>query len=90
MKKKMNIKKLIGVFVFLSLLFSIGYAIVRIANTPAVAAPGSGAHLRSDYVLMLIQCCLGLVVIGIPTALEKRFSFSLPNGMSIACFIFLY
>ncbi len=90
MKKKMNIKKLIGVFVFLSLLFSIGYAIVRIANTPAVAAPGSGAHLRSDYVLMLLQCLLGLIVIGLPSFLEKKWSFEIPNYMCILYFIFLY
>ena len=90
MKKRINIKKAIGIFVFLSLLFSIGYAIVRIVNTPAVANPDSGGHLRSDYVLMLLQCLLGLIVIGLPSFLERKWSFEIPNYMCILYFIFLY
>ncbi len=89
-KKKINVKKAIGIFVFLTLLFSIGYAIVRIVNTPAVAVAGSGGHLRSDYVLMLLQCLLGLIVIGLPPFLEKKWSFEIPNYMCILYFIFLY
>lgn len=90
MKKKINFKKITGVFVFLTLFFSIGYAIVRIVNTPAVAAGGNGQHLRSDYVLMLLQCLLGLIVIGLPSLLEKKWSFEIPNYMCILYFIFLY
>jgi len=85
--KKINSKKAIGIFVFLTLLFSIVYSIVRIANTPSSGVEG---HLRSDYVLMLIQCILGLLVIGLPSLLERKLSFELPNFMSILFFIFLY
>ncbi len=87
MKKKLNIKKIIGIFVFLSLFFSIGYSIVRIINVPAGTA---AEHQRSDYVLMLLQCLLGLVVIGLPSFLEKKWSFEIPNYMSILYFLFLY
>lgn len=90
MKKKINFKKIIGVFVFLTLLFSIGYAIVRIVNTPSSPAEGSGGHIRSDYVLMLLQCLLGLIVIGLPSFLEKKWSFEIPNYMCILYFIFLF
>lgn len=90
MKKKINFKKITGIFVFLTLFFSIGYAIVRIASTPAVTAGNEGEHLRSDYVLMLLQCLLGLIVIGLPSLLEKKWSFEIPNYMCILYFIFLY
>ena len=90
MKKKINFKKITGIFVFLTLFFSIGYAIVRIASTPAVAAGNEGEHLRSDYVLMLLQCLLGLIVIGLPSLLEKKWSFEIPNYMCILYFLFLY
>lgn len=87
MNKKLNPKKIIGIFVFLSLFFSIGYSIVRIIS---VSADADSANLRSDYVLMLLQCLLGLVVIGLPSFLEKKWSFEIPNYMSILYFLFLY
>lgn len=87
--KKQNAKKAIGIFVFLTLIFSIVYSVIRIINSPEVGT-GSGDHLRSDYVLMLLQCLLGLVVLGLPSTLERKWSFELPNYMSILYFIFLY
>ena len=91
MKKKINWKRGIGIFVFITLFLSIGYAVVKIVITPEhVAVPDVGTHLRSDYVLMLIQCCLGLLVIGLPALIERKWSFELPNYMSILYFIFLY
>lgn len=89
--KKTNWRAVVGIFVYVVLLASIIFSIYKILTVSSeIPNMDDSTHVRSDYVLMLIQCCLGLVVIGIPTALEKRFSFSLPNGMSIAYFIFLY
>lgn len=89
--KKINFKKSIGIFVFISLFMSIGYSIARIVSAPeSLAVPDESTHLRSDYVLMLLQCCLGLLVIGLPSLLERRWSFEIPNYMSILYFIFLY
>ncbi len=89
MKRRINWKRIIGYIVFTTLVFSIVYSIVKIAQTPTDAAAADG-HLRSDYVLMLIQCCLGLVVITLPSFLEKKWSFEVPNYMCIMYFIFLY
>ena len=91
MKKKRNVKEKIFLFVLITLIFSIFYSVTRIIIAPenAIEMP-VGTHIKSDYVLMLLQCCLGLVVLGLPSVLEKRFSFKLPNYMCIIYFIFLY
>ena len=86
--KKNKWRSVVGVFVYAVLAFSIVYAIVNIALSPS--GTSGNENVKSDYVLMLIQCCLGLVVIGLPTVLERKLSFELPNGMAIAYFIFLY
>ncbi len=90
MKRKINWKRIIGIFVFLTLILSIFYSVTRIITTPSSGSGAENEHLRSDYVLMLIQCILGLLVIGLPSFLEKKWSFDLPNYMSIFYFLFLY
>ena len=89
--KKIEWKKVLAIILYVTLRFSLGFSIFKIITTPeAVENATEGTHLRSDYVLMLLQCCLGVVLIGLPKVLERRFSIALPNEMSIAYFIFLY
>ncbi len=88
LKKKASWKQIVGVFVFTMLLLSIFYSVMRIITTPSATA--DGFHERSDYILMLLQCALGLLVIGLPSFLEKKWSFAIPNYMSILYFIFLF
>lgn len=91
MKKKISWKTIVWLIVVLSLAFSIIYSVVRIVNAPSDAVvPDDEGHLRSDYVLMLLQCILGLVVICLPAFLERKWSFEIPNYMSILYFVFLY
>lgn len=88
MKQKPSWKLIVGIFVFTMLLLSIFYSVMRIITTPSETP--DGLHERSDYVLMLLQCALGLLVIGLPSFLERKWSFALPNYMSILYFIFLF
>ncbi len=91
MKKKLSWKTAVWLIVVISLAFSIIYSIVKIINAPSGAVvPDDKGHLRSDYVLMLLQCALGLVVIGLPMFIERKWSFEIPNYMSILYFVFLY
>lgn len=87
--KKLNWKRIIGIFVLVMLFFSIVYSVYQIIVTPEVAVV-EGAKVKSDYFLMLVQCCLGMIVFWLPSVLEKRLSFDMPNYMEIAYFIFLY
>ena len=46
--------------------------------------------VKSDYVLMLLQCVLGLVVMALPSMVERKLSIDIPNNMEVVYFIFLY
>ena len=50
----------------------------------------AGYHSQADYALMLVQCLLGLVVVHIPSFLEKRLKFELPTVLYVLYLIFLY
>lgn len=90
-KKKKDWKKIIGIILFATLIFSIGYSIFRIiTSSPSTISAEEYKNLRSDYILMLIQCCLGLIVMFLPAFLEKRWSVRIPNYMCILYFVFLY
>ncbi len=88
--KKMNWKKIVGLLLFISLLFSIGYAIVRFIHAPSADEAVGNELQRSDYLLMLLQCCLGLIVMFLPSFINKKFSIDIPNYMYILYFLFLY
>ncbi len=51
---------------------------------------GAGYHSRSDYVLMLVECILGLFVIHIPSLLEKKLKFEVPTLLYVLYMLFLY
>lgn len=86
LKRTEIIKTICAIILFISLIFSVGYAIYNI-----VISPNEGAlHVKSDYTLILIQCILGLAVMALPGAFEKKFSLTIPNKMYVFYFVFLY
>lgn len=91
MKKSGNPKRIIGFIVFVSLIFSIGYSAFKAITTPeSIPDTDVHTHFRSDYILMLLQCLLGLLVLGLPRLLERKWSFEIPNYMTTLYFVFLY
>ena len=50
----------------------------------------AGYHSNADYILMIIQCLLGAVVINVPTILGKKFKFEVPPFLYIFYIFFLY
>lgn len=89
-RKKRDWKKIIGNILFITLLLSIIYTIIRIVISPSGAGAGNHDKVKSDYVLMLLQCILGLIVMMIPSAIERKFCIDIPNRMEVIYFIFLY
>lgn len=84
-------RTIIGFIVGLSFLFSIIFVIIKLfiaPNIPDVATPF--VKLRSDYVLMLMQCMLGLLLIFFPYLLERKWKLFFPDMMYILFFIFLF
>lgn len=86
-----NSKKMTFFILLITLLASIVYTIYKIWTSPNEAISGAiHAKVKSDYALMLLQCLLGLIVMMIPSVIEKRFAVDIPNAMEIMYFIFLY
>lgn len=91
LKKERNWKKIVGTLLLVTLILSIIYTIVKIVTSPSeVIEAEIHTKLKSDYVLMLLQCLLGLFVMMIPSIIERRFSINIPNTMEVLYFIFLY
>lgn len=89
-RRKRDWKRIVGTILFVVLLFSIGYSVYHIIVSPPDSDTPANVTSRSDYVLMLLQCTLGLVVMFLPSFLHKRWSITIPNYMYILYFVFLY
>lgn len=82
---------IISMLVFISLLLSIIYTITKLVAAPTVAPPDASTDkVKSDYVLMLVQCVLGIVVWSLPSLLNRRMNITLPNSFLTMYFLFLY
>lgn len=81
--------RIISLLLFVTLAGSIVFVAIRLAHAPAVAGE-QDLHSRSDYVLMLIQCIAGLLVMFLPTLIHKRFSIIFPDRIYIMYLAFLY
>lgn len=75
---------------FVSLILSVIYAIVRLCLAPSADEARLHQMSRSDYSLILLQCVLGLVVMGLPSLLEHKWSVPVPSFVCILYYIFLY
>lgn len=91
MKKKNWFGKFLYVSVTLSFVLPIVYLIVRMllgGNGGNVS--DAGYHSESDYLLMLMQCVLGLITIHLPSILERKLHFELPSLLYGFYIVFLY
>jgi len=90
MKKIFNTRNLL-LFIFFTFVFSIAYTLVRIISAPTIA-PSSDVTVRvkGDYVLMLLQCCLGLLALFLPNILSRTMRLHIPSIMLIMYAAFLY
>lgn len=88
--RRFDVKRIVGAFLFVTLILSIIYIIVRMIMAPTEAAPDVSTKVKSDYVLMLLQCVLGILVMMIPSLVEKKKSIDIPDPIEIIYFIFLY
>ena len=89
--KKLPWRGIIGFVLFISLFFSLGYGLISMILAP-VHPPAGDPHIkvRGDYTLMLVQCFTALLVMFLPSMLERRFHIDIPNYMYVLYFVFLY
>ena len=83
-------RQTLGVILFVTLALSAVYSLVRVLITPEGAAHGGYANTRSDYLLMLLQCVLGLAVFALPSLLEHKWRLEIPNFIYVMYYVFLY
>ena len=88
-KRKIDWEKIIGIILFITLNLSMVYALIRLFLAPDTPVEAY-QHVKSDYMLMFVQCLLGLLVMSLPSILERRLQFVLPDTMTILYYLFLY
>ena len=89
--KKRSWKDVSARILFVTLIFSIVYIIIRIIQTPSnLVSDVEYIKVRRDYVLMLLQCLLGLFVMSLPSIINRRFSIQIPSLVEVLFYIFLY
>lgn len=90
-KWRLNWEKIVFWFVFITLIGSAVFSAIHISTAPAHLEEGEPYQkLKSDYVLMVLQCVLGAVVMFLPTLIERKFKIEIPGFMYIVFIIFLY
>ncbi|MBQ8300009.1 MAG: hypothetical protein IJX99_09215 [Clostridia bacterium] len=80
---------MIGKIVLISLIIPIGFLIARIAQIDQGYIDPLTNRSRSDYVLMIIQCILGIFALTLPNMLFKK-KIQIPTNMYMLYMIFLY
>lgn len=85
--KERNWGKVFTIAVLVSFAAPIGFLVVRIFTQNAADGVGRG---REDYVLMLLQCLLGIAAIVVPIALMRRWDVEIPRMMFLLYIGFLY
>lgn len=93
MKKKRNLakrKRILFIIIFVLLALSVVYAAVMFTRAPSGISTKAGELVKSDYVLMVLQCVVGMIVIFLPAQAEQRFGIDVPDLMEIIYFVFLF
>lgn len=90
-KGKETALRVIGIVLFASLIVSVIYSLVRFLVAPSEIAEGEPyVKVKSDYLLMLTQCILGLLVMMLPSLLARKWKIVLPNVITVLYYLFLY
>ena len=86
-----RVQRIAGALLFVFLALSVVYAAIQLYHAP-VSIPESAPHekVKSDYLLMLTQCILGLLVMALPSVVNRRWSVPIPRRIYIMYYIFLY
>ena len=89
--KRLNWQRIISAVVLLSLIWAVIYTVIALVNAPSdidVSKPYT--RLKSDYVLMLLQCIVGILAILLPGLFIRKFKIQIQSYMIILYTIFLY
>lgn len=83
-------KDRVGQIVLILLGISVIYAVYMLFTAPSGVPDNGFEKVKSDYVLTLLQCLVGVIVMFIPSVIEKKFSVDIPDVMEMLYFVFLF
>lgn len=91
LKKKVNWTEFISKFVFWSLcIATISIIIIMILAPSEHNYSDPFVRIKSDYILMLAQCILGILAIKLPYFLKEKIDLKIPSVMLLFYVLFLY
>ena len=88
---KQKVGNILTIVVMMSFIAPIGFLVYKIVTTSNIIDENSAdGRVRSDYILMLLECILGIFAIALPSMLTKKFKIQIPDKMYYLYLIFLY
>lgn len=88
---KQKIGKILSACVMISFIAPLGFLIYKIATTSNVLSEADvSGRVKTDYILMLLQCILGIFAMILPGILTKKFRVEIPDKMYYLYVLFLY
>lgn len=88
--RKEKTRKIVGTFVLVSFIVPIVFLIYRIVVSSNELPTEIYTRTRSDYVLMLVQCILGVFALMLPTFVSRKYKVQIPTNMYMLYVVFLY
>ncbi len=88
--RKEKTRKIVGTFVLISFIVPIVFLIYRIVVSSNELPTEIYTRTRSDYVLMLVQCILGVFALMLPTFVSRKYKVQIPTNMYMLYVVFLY
>ena len=85
-----TLSRVFEIILFVSLAAASVYSAIRLAGAPESLPAGTEGKTRSDYLLMLTQCILGLVVMLLPSRAARRWKLPVPDVLYVQYYMFLY
>ena len=90
-KHRFSLVKCIWLAIFLTLLLSVVTISITMYFAPTESSPENPyARVKGDYVLMLLQCVVGVLAMLLPSFLQKKWQLVIPSRMMILFALFLY
>ena len=89
LRKKINWGKVVAIAVFATLLSSILFIAIAMAMAPSEPNPAEPyRRVKGDYVLMLLQCIVGVAAMLLPSLLKRTLNLVIPSKMMLLFAVF--
>lgn len=88
---KHKIGRILSATVMISFVAPIGFLIYKMVVTSNVLSEADiDGRVKSDYVLMFLECIIGIIALVLPGMLTKKFKVEIPGKIYYLYVIFLY